>query len=60
MDLSYEVGETRTPADGKDRSLEVREPTPPPQLDALVEPILEDATPVEGMLPATMSSHRVG
>jgi hypothetical protein len=55
--LSWDGGETSTPADGEDRSAEAREPMPPPQVDALVETILEEATLVEGMFPAPMDSH---
>jgi hypothetical protein len=50
MDLSWDGGETNTPADGEDHLAEVREPTPPPQVDTAVELILEEATLVEGML----------
>jgi hypothetical protein len=55
--LSWDGGETSTPVDGEDRSTEVCEPTPPPQADVVVEPVLEEATLVEGMLPANMSSN---
>jgi hypothetical protein len=37
------------PVDGEDRSVEEREPTPPPQAEVAVESTLEEATLVEGM-----------
>jgi hypothetical protein len=55
--LSWNVRETSTPADGEDRSMEVCEPTPAPQANAAVEPVLEEASLVEGILSATMSSN---
>jgi hypothetical protein len=51
--------ETSTPADGENRSVEVREPTPPPQTEAIVEPMLQEATLVEGKCPVTTGSHHV-
>jgi hypothetical protein len=47
------------PADGENCSAEVCEPTPPLQADVVVEPVLEEATLVEGMLPTTTGSHHV-
>jgi hypothetical protein len=58
-DLSWDGGEANTPADGEDHSVEVREPTPPPQVDAVVEPVIVEATLVEGMCPATTGSRHV-
>jgi hypothetical protein len=37
--------------------MEVCEPTPAPQANAAVEPVLEEASLVEGILSATMSSN---
>jgi hypothetical protein len=57
MDLSWDGGETSTPADGGDRSADIREPTPPPQANAAVDLMLEEATLVEGTHLATTSSY---
>jgi hypothetical protein len=46
--LLWDSRETNAPADGEDRSAEVREPTIPRQAETVVEPILQEATLVEG------------
>jgi hypothetical protein len=56
-ELLWDGGETSTPADGEDRSAEVREPTPPPKAEAVVEPTFQEATLVEGKCPVTTNSH---
>jgi hypothetical protein len=58
-DLSWDGGEGNTLADGEDRSAEAREPTLPPQVDAVVESVIVEATLVEGVCPATTDSCHV-
>jgi hypothetical protein len=48
--LSWDGGQTGAPADGEDRSAEAHKPMPPPKVDAAVEPILQEATLVEGIV----------
>jgi hypothetical protein len=47
------------PADGEDHSADAREPTPPRQAESRAEAMLEEATIVEGMDPADLSTCRV-
>jgi hypothetical protein len=65
MILSWDGDETSTAASGDDRSMEVREPTPPPQTEVAAEATLKEATLVEGMCTSQLvdtkhSSHSRG
>jgi hypothetical protein len=47
--LSWDGGEVSTQVDVQDHSVKARKPTPPPQVDAVVEQVIVETTMVEDM-----------